>query len=61
MFLPNTHHVFTQYTVEYVMKPVEYMAGENLTEERGKRRPLPNPNHVPNSGPDVHRLVYEPP
>ena len=35
--------------------------GENLTEERGERRPLPNPNHDPNSGPDVHRLVYEPP
>ena len=43
MFLPNTHHVFTQYTVKYVMKPVEYMAGENLTENRGKSRPHPIP------------------
>ena len=34
-------HVFTQYTVIYVMKPVEYMAGENLTENRGKTRPHP--------------------
>ena len=41
MFLPNTHHVFTQYTVKYVMKPVEYMKGENLTENRGKTWPHP--------------------
>ena len=27
--------VFTQYTVEYDMKPVEYMNGENFTENRG--------------------------
>ena len=47
MFLPNTHHVFTQYTVKYVMKPVEYMAGENLTENRGKTRPYPELSSVP--------------
>ena len=41
MFLPNTHHVFTQYTVIYVMKPVEYMKGENLTENRGETWPYP--------------------
>ena len=39
---------FTQYTVEYDMKPVEYMKGENFTENRGKSRPHPlTPRQVP--------------
>ena len=45
----------------YIYSTTPKYEGGNLTEERGKRRPLPNPNHVPHSGPDVHRLVYEPP
>ena len=37
----RAYTTFTQYTVIYVMKPVEYMKGENLTENRGKTWPYP--------------------
>ena len=37
MYMPS----YTVYAVGYVMKPVEYMKGENFTENRGETRPHP--------------------